>query len=72
MRVIFHGFPHTGTYASATQSAWVPGEVREVEEDEAATLVADFDGAFAEEPTSSFPTDGPPRSVLAPRGRTRR
>lgn len=46
-RVRFNGFAHTRTYASATQRSWEPGEVREVEEAEAARLLQDFGSAFS-------------------------
>lgn len=46
-RVRFIGFAHTRTYASATQRSWEPGEVREVEEAEAARLLQDFGSAFS-------------------------
>lgn len=45
--VVFHGFPHTDYYASATQHDWRKNEVRPVGDDEAEYLLQTFPGCFA-------------------------
>lgn len=41
-RLLFTGFAHTRYYRSGSQEPWAPGEVREVDEEEAAYLVRTF------------------------------
>lgn len=71
MRIRFDGFPHTATYQGPT-GLWSPGDVREVDDEDAAVLLADFAGYFVPVEPATPSTTGPPRHTAglgAPRRR---
>lgn len=71
MRIRFNGFPHTGNYQGPT-GLWNAGDVREVDDEDAAVLLADFAGYFVPVEPTEPSTTGPPRhtaGIGAPRRR---
>lgn len=64
MRIVFLGFPHLSVYSRPGMDPWYAGEVREVEDTEAAGLTEEFGAAFAaaEEPPGG-PWEGGPGAL---------
>jgi hypothetical protein len=62
--------PWAGGYSSSAHTAWQPGEVREVDEAEAARLLATFPDLFA--PVAVAPPPEPEPPPIAPPKPSRR